>query len=83
MSLALQRGVLHRHAMMEDPGVSEMSLGLQLSERVSGSVMGPRRIEGEKHSRITDVSVGDFCQEYLEQRTITAWFIFERFFGCF
>ena len=52
--------------MMEEPGVSEISLGLHVSESVSGSVMGPSRIEGEKHSRITDVSVGDFCHEYLK-----------------
>ncbi len=33
-----------------DPGVSEMSWGSQLLFFLSGLVMGPRRMDGEKHS---------------------------------
>lgn len=52
---------------MLDPAVSEMSLGSQVSDKVRGLLMGPRRMEGEKHSLISEVSVGDFCQEYHKQ----------------
>ena len=65
--MALHKGVLQRHAIMLAPGVSEISFGLQVSDNVSGSLIGPRRMEGEKHSRITDVSVSDFCHEYQRQ----------------
>ena len=63
-SLALHKGELQRHAMMLEPGVSEISFGLQVGESVIGSLIGPRRMEGEKHSLITEVSVSDFCHEY-------------------
>ena len=52
---------------MLDPGVSDMSLGTQFSDNVSGLLIGPRRMVGEKHSLITDVSVSDFCHEYHRQ----------------
>jgi hypothetical protein len=34
---------------------------------VNGSLIGPRRINGEKHSRIVENSLADFCHEYHRQ----------------
>ena len=49
---ALHRGVLQRQAMILEPGVSEISFGEQVSANVNGSLIGPKRMEGEKHSLI-------------------------------
>jgi hypothetical protein len=46
------------------PGVSEMSCGTQTSFLRSGLLIGPRRMAGEKHSRMMDVSWSDFSHAY-------------------
>jgi len=52
---------------MLEPEVSEMSCISQSVFTVSGFEMGPRRIDGEKHSLIVEISLSDFCQEYHKQ----------------
>ena len=54
--LALQSSDVQRHAMMLDPGVSEMSCGSHRLLGSSGRLIGPRRIDSEKHSRMMLVS---------------------------
>jgi hypothetical protein len=49
---------------MLEPDVSEMSCISHPDLTVSGLEMGPRRMEGEKHSRIVETSLSDFCHEY-------------------
>ena len=53
--------------MMLDPGVSEMSCIRHSDFTVNGFVIGPRRMDGEKHSRIVEISLSDFCHEYHKQ----------------
>jgi len=65
--LALHRSVSHKQAVIPAPGVSEMSKGEHVLLAVRGEEMGPKRIEVEKHSLISDVSASDFCQEYHKQ----------------
>ena len=54
--LALQSSDVQRHAMMLDPGVSEMSCGSQRLLGSSGALMGPSRMDSEKYSRMMLVS---------------------------
>ena len=54
--MALQSSDVQRHAMMLDPGVSEMSCGSQRLLGSSGALMGPSRMDSEKHSRMMLVS---------------------------
>lgn len=44
-----------------------MSLGVHPLSRERGSLTGPKRIVGEKHSLIVETSVADFSQEYHRQ----------------
>ena len=60
----MHRSESQRQAIMLEPGVSEMSCISQPDLTVSGLVIGPRRIVGEKHSRIVEISFSDFCHEY-------------------
>jgi len=57
---SLQKGVVQRQALMLDAPGSEMSLMLQSRLGNRGSVKVPKRTLVGKHSRSTDVSVGDF-----------------------
>ena len=54
--LALQSSVVHRQAMMLDPGVSEMSCGSHRFLGRSGLLIGPSKMDSEKHSRMMLVS---------------------------
>ena len=54
--LALQSSDVQRHAMMLDPGVSEMSCGSHRLLGSSGRLIGPSRMDSEKHSRMMLVS---------------------------
>ena len=53
---SLQSSDVQRHAMMLDPGVSEMSCGSHRLLGSSGRLIGPSRIDSEKHSRMMLVS---------------------------
>ena len=63
----LHKSSLHRQAIILAPGVSEMSLGLQVLFTVRGSSTDPNKIVGLKHSLMVAISVADFCQEYHRQ----------------
>ena len=48
---------------MLEPGVSEMSLGLQDLAGLSGSDTEPSKTEGEKHSLMVENSLAAFSHE--------------------
>ena len=60
----LQRSEGQRQADILDRELSEISCVSQYAEGARGESIEPNSIEVEKHSRINDVDLLDFCHEY-------------------